>query len=272
MKRPWCFDCPLDPKVEDKLSYCPNPQKRPTNCPLDKETKATSRVMTWLLVGLFCVVAVGGYSIGHATEQAVVTPTTTPEDTAIQLVSQVTVLYPSTLTYVQQTALEKGTGLAGVDFIYVERQTGIDALTLMAIAAHESSWGTNYWAVKCNNVMSWGISDSDPDRSFYDTKTLNVLAAAQGLKRLYLSESATYYGGDLTLYGVNKYYASDKNWAAGVLSIVKQLESKLTETQRMKRTLTKTGTFQPDVVWDEVHLVVGWTWYKTNNATAVAGR
>ena len=221
MKRPWCFDCPLPAKVEDKLSYCPDP----ATCPKGRGQKEGPRVVTWLLVALFCVVfGVGGYSIGHTAREPAV-------ETGTQLASQVTVLYPSTLTYVQQTALEKGTGLAGVDFIYVERQTGIDALTLMAIAAHESSWGTNYWATKYNNVMSWGISDSDPDRSFYDTKTLNVLAAAQGLKRLYLSESATYYGGDLTLYGVNKYYASDKNWAAGVLSIVKQLEAKLSAEQ-----------------------------------------
>ena len=86
---------------------------------------------TWLLVALFCVVfGVGGYSIGHTAREPAV-------ETGTQLASQVTVLYPSTLTYVQQTALEKGTGLAGVDFIYVERQTGIDALTLMAIAADE---------------------------------------------------------------------------------------------------------------------------------------
>jgi len=26
------------------------------------------------------------------------------------------------------------------------------------------------------------------------------------------------------------------------------------------------------VVWDEVHTVVGWSLYKMNNATAVAGR
>ena len=221
---------------------------------------------TWLLVALFCVVfGVGGYSIGNTAREPAV-------ETGTQLASQVTVLYPSTLTYVQQTALEKGTGLAGVDFIYVERQTGIDALTLMAIAAHESAWGSNYWATNYNNVMSWGISDSSPDLTRYSTKTMNVLIAAQGLKRLYLSPSAKYYGGSLTLWGMNKYYATDKGWADGVNSILKQLEAKLTEEQCMKRWMTKTGLYAVPVTWDYEHLVTGWVTYKANNATAVVGR
>jgi beta-N-acetylglucosaminidase len=142
----------------------------------------------------------------------------------------------------------------------------------MGIAAHESAWGSNAWSKRYNNVMSWGISDSDPDRAYYPTKTLNVLAAAQGLKRLYLTEGATYYGGDLTLWGVNKYYASDKGWADGVVAIIKILEQTLTETQRMKRWCVKTGLFQPNVAWDDVHTVVGWSLYKTNNNKTVMGR
>ena len=229
--------------------------------------------MTWILTGLLCIaLGVGGYSIGRTTEQYAAVPVETPENTAVQLASQVTVLFPSSLTYVQQIAFTRGTGLAGVDFIYVERQTGIDALTLMAIAAHESAWGSNNWSKRYNNVMSWGVSDSDPDRSYYVTKTLCVLATAKGLKRLYLSEDATYYGGDLTLFGINKYYAGDKNWAMAVLSIVKELEGKMTEGQRVKRWCVKTGLFTPDVVWDYEHTVIGWALYKTNKATVVAGR
>ena len=262
MKRPWCFDCPLPAKIEDKLSYCPDPEK----CPKGRGQKEASKVVTWLLVALFCMVfGFGGYSIGHTAKEPAV-------ETGTQLASQVTVLFPSYLTYAQQTALEKGTGLEGVDFIYVERQTGIDALTLMAIAAHESAWGSNYWATNYNNVMSWGISDSSPDRTRYSTKTLNVLIAAQGLKRLYLSPSAKYYGGSLTLWGINKYYASDKGWADGVNTILKQLEVMLSEEQRMKRWSNKVGLFTVPTTWDAETKRLGWAFYKMNNATAVAGR
>jgi len=259
----------LKPKIIDSLSYCPEPdaKDRPTHCPENRAPKATSRIMTWLLVG---VLLVGSFTLGYRTGSPIV-PVPSP-DTATQLASQTTVLFPSTLTYVQQTALTKGTGLANVDFIYVERQTGIDALTLMAIAAHESAWGSNYWATKYNNIMSWGISDSNPSRYTYQTKTLNVLAAAQGLKRLYLSPDATYYGGSLTLWGVNKYYASDKGWADGVNAILKQLEAKLTEQQQMQRWMTKTELFAVPVTWDYEHIVTGWVTYKANIATAVAGR
>ena len=224
---------------------------------------------TWVLLAWLLALILIGAGMFYAGRMSVRTPT--PE-TGAQLASQTTVLFPSTLTYAQQTALTKGTGLAGVDFIYVERQTGIDALTLMAIAAHESAWGTNSWSTRYNNVMSWGISDSDPSRYTYQTKTLNVFAAARGLKSLYLSPDARYYGGSLTLWGINKYYATDKGWADGVNSILKQLEAKLTETQRMKRWMTKTGLYAVPVTWDYEHLVTGWVTYKANNATAVAGR
>ena len=222
---------------------------------------------TIVMLAVLMLVGAGMFCLGRWTAPRATTP-----DTATQLASQTTVLFPSTLSYAQQTAITKGTGLAGVDFIYVERQTGIDALTLMAIAAHESAWGTNSWATKYNNVMSWGISDSDPSRYAYATKTLNVYAAAQGLKSLYLTPGATYYGGSLTLWGINKYYASDKGWADGVNAILKQLEAKLTEEQRMKRWMMKTGLFSVPVTWDYEHLVTGWVTYKANNATAVAGR
>ncbi|HNW85279.1 MAG TPA: hypothetical protein PKH46_07140 [Candidatus Cryosericum sp.] len=269
-RRPWCFDCTLKPKIIDSLSYCPEPdvKDRPTHCPESRAPKATSRIMTWLLVG---VLLVGSFTLGYRTGSPIV-PVPSPDDVGVQLASQTTILCPSYLSYADQTRLEKGTGLEGVDFIYCERQTGIDALTLMAIAAHESAWGSNNWSKRYNNVMSWGISDSDPDRTTYASKTLNVLVAAAGLKRLYLTQGGTYWGGEATLVGINRYYASDKGWSAAVLAIVKELESKLTEQQRMKRWCVKTALFTSDVVFDYEHLVTGWALYKTNKAVVTAGR
>ena len=264
-----CIGCSNVIAQKDTFAQCDlanHPDKAPSWCPEHKATASGKSPIYTVLTCLLVVAAfVGGFSLGGF-------PHTTTPDTAIQIASQTTVLFPSTLAYVQQTALTKGTGLANVDFIYVERQTGIDALTLMAIAAHESAWGSNAWAVKYNNIMSWGISDSNPSRYTYQTKTLNVLAAAQGLKRLYLSPDATYYGGSLTLWGVNKYYASDKGWADGVNAILKQLEAKLTEQQQMQRWMTKTELFAVPVTWDYEHIVTGWVTYKANIATAVAGR
>jgi hypothetical protein len=273
-----CIGCENVTVGSDHITICDvghRPDKAPDWCPEMKIPDKTDKrpALTWLVVAVLCLtLGIGGFSLGRTTEKAAVVPVETPEDTAIQLASQVTVLFPSALTYVQQTALEAGTGLAGVDFIYCERQTGVDALTLMAIAAHESAWGSNSWSKRYNNVMSWGVSELDPDRAYYATKTLNVLAAAQGLKRLYLSEDATYYGGDLTLWGINKYYAGDKGWADGVVAIVRQLEAKLSEEQRMKRWCVKTGLFSIPVTWNDLYKTVGWSFYKVNGLPAIAGR
>lgn len=200
----------------------------------------------------------------------------TDQDTGVQLASQATVICPSYLTYAQQTALEKGTGLEGVDFIYVERQTGLDAVFLMAIAWQESSLngipGTNSWATNYNNVMSLGITTKDPDRTHYATKTLNVLATAQWLVRGYLHTGAPYYHGGLTQWEIGQSYAWDGSWAAGVTGYIKTIEGKLAAQQRMQRWCVKIGLFQPNVVWDDTYNRIGWSFYKINSATAVAGR
>lgn len=231
------------------------------------------RILTILLILGFIGIAVGvGYYSGNLNKQTVISV----DEIGIQLASQATVICPSYMTYVDQTRLEKGTGLEGVDFLYVEKKTGLDAIFLMSVAKHESSQngipGTNYWAKTYNNIMSLGITQSNPDRTHYATKTINVLTTAQWLVRGYLNTEAPYYHGGLTQWEIGQSYASDGSWAAGVTSAIKYYEGLLTETQRMKRTLVKTGIFTPDVVWDEIHTVFGWGWYKTNRATVTVGR
>lgn len=216
------------------------------------------------------------YFGGYLTGRPLVADKTQDAETGAQIASQVTVLCPSYLTYAQQTALERGTGLTGVDFIFVERQTGIDALTLLAIAAHESGWGSNYWAVTCNNVMSFGVSDSDPDRTRYASKTYNVLVTAQYLKRAYLTAGGTYYHGSATLWGINYYYCPGSRrslaWASGINTIIQECEHKLTYEQRMKRWAVRTQLYALPVTWDYEHLVTGYALYKANNSAVIAGR
>lgn len=229
------------------------------------------RIIAWVISVIMMVAAFcGGYLTGRpiAAKQSAVT--------GVQLASQVTVLCPSYLTYAQQTALEKGTGLAGVDFLFVERQTGIDAVTLMAIAAHESAWGSNSWATVYNNVMSFGVSDANPDRTKYASKTYNVLVTAQYLKKAYLTVGGTYYHGSATLWGVNYYYCPGSRgslaWANGINTIITELEAKMSYEQRMKRWCVKTQLFTPSVKWDYEHIVTGYSLYKANNSAVISGR
>jgi hypothetical protein len=231
------------------------------------------KILIWVLVFLFIIGAgVSGYLLGTATVSPSAVVPAKPEDTGVQIASQTTVICPSYMTYVDQTRIEKGTGLEGVDFLYVEKQTGLDGLFLMSIAAWESNWGTNYWAKTYNNIMSLGVTTIDPDRTHYPTKTQNVLATAQWLLRGYLTKGAPYYHGGLTQWEIGLSYASDGSWATGVTNMIKTIEGKLTLTQRMKRWMVKTGIFTPDVTWDYEHQVIGWALYKVNNTKTITGR
>lgn len=238
-----------------------------------------NNIPRWLVVLCVLIIAatvgLGGYMLGKQAQVPVVTPVTTLP-TGVQLASQMTVLCPSYMTYADQTRIERGTGLEGVDFIYVERQTGLDAVFLMAVAWQESSKdgvpGTNYWAVNYNNIMSLGITTTNPDRTHYTSKTANVLATAQWLIRGYLTVGAPYYHGGLTQYEIGKSYAWDGSWATGVTNCINDIEAKLTDTQRMKRWCVKTTLFQPDVIWDYEHTVVGWSFYKANKLPIISGR
>lgn len=229
------------------------------------------KILTILLIIAFIGMAfrVGYYngSISKDTPKVI-----SIDDVGVQLASQSTVICPSYMTYADQTRLEKGTGLEGVDFLYVEKKTGIDAVFLMAVAAHESAWGSNYWAKNYNNVMSYGISDANPDLTHYTSKTMNVLVTAQWLARAYLSPDGAYYHGGLTQYEIGKSYASDGSWATGVTGWINSIEAKLTATQRMKRWCVKTTLFDSTVVWDYEHTVVGWSFYKANKLPVISGR
>jgi hypothetical protein len=275
--------------IEDRLSYCPNPLVRPTNCPLEHGGKASSRVTTWILTGVFLVVALfGGYSIRMVTIAENLRTATRvaevkmeQEVIGVQLASQVTILYPSYLTYNQQKMLLQKTLLAKVDFIYIERriyeETGIyvDALTIMAICAHESGWGSNHWATQHNNPMSWGINEHNPDQTIYPSATYGVYIAVRGLVSLYYKVGAPYYS--LTLWNMNKYYcpssAASLAWANDVDEIYDALEAKLTPEQQMRRWAGKTGLIDVPTDWlnDATHRL-GWALYKTNKAVATTGR
>lgn len=200
--------------------------------------------------------------------------------TDAQIVSDTTVLFPSYLTYDQMRKITKGTGLESIDFIYAEKNTGIDALTLIAIAAHESAWGSNYWAKTYNNVMSWGVSDTNPDRTYYKTKLENVIYTGKELNKLYLSETGVFYHG-CTLWDICVHYCPTKDstgkltysWAKGVTDLRTELENKyLTEPQRVKRWAVKTGLISPPYDWTQNKLDIIYILYKVNLNKVTLGR
>jgi beta-N-acetylglucosaminidase len=163
-----------------------------------------------------------------------------PQETAIQIASSITVLRPSFMTYSQVQKVLKGTGLAGYEtaFLKAEEQSGIAADYLIAIAAHESQWGTNYWWKSYNNCFSWGITDSGVNNEGYKISKMSkadaIVYTANQIKSQYLTKGGSYYAGE-TLAAINTHYASDTQWAAKVLNIHKQIVAGLPETTLAKQ-------------------------------------
>lgn len=124
-------------------------------------------------------------------------------------------------------------------FYYIEKQYNINGLFVAAVGIHESNWGTSKIAQNKNNLFGYGAYDSNPYNGAYSfsnySESIDLISRVfvkyyinpKGAT-IYGSEKATgtYYNG-ATLSGINKRYATDKNWANGVYSHMKYLYNKL---------------------------------------------
>lgn len=124
-------------------------------------------------------------------------------------------------------------------FYYIEKQYHINGVFVASVAIHESAWGTSKIATNKNNLFGYGAYDANPYDSAYDfanySEGIDLLARVfvkyylnpAGTK-VYEGEIATgrYYNGP-TLQGVNKKYATDKNWANGVYKWMSYLYNRI---------------------------------------------
>lgn len=124
-------------------------------------------------------------------------------------------------------------------FYYIEKQYNINGLFVAAIGIHESAWGTSKIAKDKNNLFGYGAYDSNPYNGAYTftsySESIDLMARV--LVKYYLNPAGTsiyngekavgtYYNGP-TFSGVNKRYATDKNWANGVYNYMKYLYEKI---------------------------------------------
>lgn len=124
-------------------------------------------------------------------------------------------------------------------FYYIEKQYNINGLFVAAVGIHESDWGTSQIALQKNNLFGYGAYDSNPYNAAYEfsnySQSIDLIARV--FVKYYLNSSGTsiysgekasgiYYNGE-TLTGINKNYATDKNWANAVYSHIKYLYNKL---------------------------------------------
>ena len=110
---------------------------------------------------------------------------------------------------------------SGQAFIDAERDTGVNALFLAALAVHESGWGRSSIARDKNNLFGWGAADSNPygGAASFESMEAGILHVAECLRDLYLTPGGRYYSGE-TLPDINKYYATDPGWAGKVGAVM----------------------------------------------------
>lgn len=124
-------------------------------------------------------------------------------------------------------------------FYYIEKQYNINGVFVAAVGIHESAWGTSKISKDKNNLFGYGAYDSNPYQGAYNFSNYSecIDLIARVFVKYYINPKGTniygnqkaegtYYNG-ATLEGVNKRYASDKNWANSVYSYMKYLYNKL---------------------------------------------
>jgi len=104
--------------------------------------------------------------------------------------------------------------LAG-DFAEAERETGINAAWLAAIAALESGWGRSDLAMDKCNLFGW--MGSDGYRSF-DSPEACIMIVAKALRDDYLTPGGRCYNGQ-DIDGVAVCYCPNPEWAREVRRI-----------------------------------------------------
>ena len=124
-------------------------------------------------------------------------------------------------------------------FYYIEKQYNVNGLFVAAVGIHESGWGTSRISKNKYNLFGYGAYDSNPYNGAYEfsnySESIDLIARV--FVKYYLNPKGTsIYGGEKatgqyytapTLSGVNKKYASDKNWANGVYKQMQYLYNKL---------------------------------------------
>ena len=124
-------------------------------------------------------------------------------------------------------------------FYYIEKQYNINGIFVAAVGIHESAWGTSKIAREKYNLFGYGAYDSNPYNGAYKFTSYSesIDLVSRVFVKYYLNPKGTsIYGGETavgtyytepTLQGVNRKYATDKNWANAVYSHIKYLYNKI---------------------------------------------
>jgi len=124
-------------------------------------------------------------------------------------------------------------------FYYMEQKYNINGIFLMALAIHESGWGTSDISKDKKNLFGYGAYDSDPYNSSFSFSSYaeGIELITRVLVKYYMNQPGTpifdgqvasgsfYYGPNLP--AINLKYASDPQWSTKVYNIMEYLYGKL---------------------------------------------
>lgn len=128
----------------------------------------------------------------------------------------------------------KGTALYELapTYLEVENTYGVNALFIIALSAHESSWGTSKRAVEDNNLTGFGVFYDSSVGLNSNSKRANIIRTTSWLKNQYLIQKGAYYKGT-SIVSINQSYAKNADgsvnteWSQGITAIANGLYNKL---------------------------------------------
>ncbi len=112
----------------------------------------------------------------------------------------------------------------GVDFQKAQKDHGVNAIFLSALAALESGRGTSKIARDKNNLFGFKAYDENPysfAKKFPDVET-GIDEVARYIKKEYLTEGGKHYNGT-SIEDVNKKYATDPEWHQKIEKIMREI-------------------------------------------------
>lgn len=106
----------------------------------------------------------------------------------------------------------------GEAFLRAERDYSVNAVVLVALAMHESSYGSSFIAVTKKNLFGYNALDRDPVKyaTAFTSYAEGVDVVARYLRDEYLVPTGRFWTGFTTLRSANLAYATDPHWQDGV--------------------------------------------------------
>lgn len=124
-------------------------------------------------------------------------------------------LYPEDID-----AVLEGTPLYGLgaSFVQAEADHGVNAGGLLAMAVHESGWGTSEFAQVRNNLFGFEAFDHNSAARWFRSKEDCIDYVSSYIQSEYLNPSGTWHSGGDTLWHVGQRWATDSEWSRSVAS------------------------------------------------------